>query len=217
MKVKTITYGIKQYRVGGLCHHANLETNQSDSCCCCSYTNEITSIGFSPFNVDWTKYNENKVHQINKSQQHTKGHPSSSSSAFPAISLGFTIFGWDFCVCDRFNPTTEVAGFRLHGWCTLLLAFTCLVHECQDLLSLSVWWNACVQKLDLGLYSYPKEFWGNGVRTHVNSKGKNLLFWKLRGRSKPRRCLMQDSEPNTLPTELFRPPIPSKSMDNFER
>ena len=20
----------------------------------------------------------------------------------PAISLGFTIFGWDFCVCDRF-------------------------------------------------------------------------------------------------------------------
>ena len=36
----------------------------------------------------------------------------------------------------------------------------------------SVRWNACVHRLDLGLYFHPKEFWGNGVRTHVNSKGK---------------------------------------------
>ena len=36
----------------------------------------------------------------------------------------------------------------------------------------SVHWNACVHKLDLGLYSHLKEFWGNGVRTHANSKGK---------------------------------------------
>ena len=36
----------------------------------------------------------------------------------------------------------------------------------------SVCWNACVHRLDLGLYSHPKEFGGNGVRTHVNSKGK---------------------------------------------
>ena len=36
----------------------------------------------------------------------------------------------------------------------------------------SVRWNACVHRLDLGLYSHPTEFWGNGVRTHVNSKGK---------------------------------------------
>ena len=34
----------------------------------------------------------------------------------------------------------------------------------------SVWWNACVHRLDFGLYSHPKEFWGNGARTHVNSK-----------------------------------------------
>ena len=27
-------------------------------------------------------------------------------------------------------------------------------------------------RLDLGLYSHMKEFLGNGVRTHVNSKGK---------------------------------------------
>ena len=30
-------------------------------------------------------------------------------------------------------------------------------------------WNACEHRLDLGSYSHPKEFWGNGVRTHVNS------------------------------------------------
>ena len=36
----------------------------------------------------------------------------------------------------------------------------------------SVRWNACIHRLDLGLYSHPKEFWGSGVRTHVSSKGK---------------------------------------------
>ena len=37
----------------------------------------------------------------------------------------------------------------------------------------SMRWNACVHILDLSLYSRLKEFiWGNGVRTHVNSKGK---------------------------------------------
>ena len=36
----------------------------------------------------------------------------------------------------------------------------------------SVQWNACVHRLDLGLHSHLKEFLGNGVRTHVNSKGK---------------------------------------------
>ena len=33
-------------------------------------------------------------------------------------------------------------------------------------------WNACVHRLDLSLCSHPKEFLGNGVRTHVNSKRK---------------------------------------------
>ena len=36
----------------------------------------------------------------------------------------------------------------------------------------SVRWNACVHRLDLGLYSHPKEFLRNGVRNHVNSKLK---------------------------------------------
>ena len=77
------------------------------------------------------------------------------------------------CVC---NPAIEVVIFHLRGWCMLdvflLLAFTYLGHECQDLgSSESVRWNACVHRLDLDLYSHAK-FLGNGVRTSVNSKGK---------------------------------------------
>ena len=53
---------------------------------------------------------------------------------------GSPLFGWDFCVCDCFsNPTIKVVTFRLRGWCVLcvflLLAFTRLGHERQDLLS----------------------------------------------------------------------------------
>ena len=48
-------------------------------------------------------------------------------------------------------------------------------HAGHDLFE-SVRWNACVQRLDLGLYSHRKELGegggGDGVRTHVNSKGK---------------------------------------------
>ena len=73
----------------------------------------------------------------------------------------------------------------------------------------SVRWNACVHRLDLGLYSYPKEFWGNGVRSHVKSKGKSPLQEKekilLRGGSNPQRCIKQDSKPNTLPTSCSGP------------
>ena len=85
----------------------------------------------------------------------------------------------------------------------LLPTFTRLGHECQDLLSLC---NG-MHRLDLGLYSHPKEFGGNGVRTHVNSKGK---IPSTRKKSPQRRI-----EPTTLhPTrqwaqhianELFQP------------
>ena len=49
----------------------------------------------------------------------------------------------------------------------------------------SVRWNACVHRLRLGLYSHPKEFSGNGVRTHVNSKGKIPSTGKNRFRGAP--------------------------------
>ena len=66
-----------------------------------------------------------------------------ASSLFPAISLGFTIFGKMFAYVTPpffFNPTTdmtEVVKFRPHGWYMLgvflFLAFTHLGRECQDL------------------------------------------------------------------------------------
>ena len=69
----------------------------------------------------------------------------------------------------------------------------------------SLWWNARVHRLDLGLYSHPKEFGRNGVRNHVNSKGKNPLYRILRRGSNPHCCIPQDIESNTLPTKLFWP------------
>ena len=71
----------------------------------------------------------------------------------------------------------------------------------------SVRWNAFVHRLDLGLYSHPKEFWGNGVRTYVNSKGKIPSTGKilLKGGSNLLHCIKQDSEPNTLRTSYSGP------------
>ena len=46
-----------------------------------------------------------------------------------------------------FNPTIEVVTFHLRGWCMLdvflLLAFTCLGYERQDLLSPCVEMHVC--------------------------------------------------------------------------
>ena len=116
------------------------------------------------------------------------------------------------CMWPFFNPTIEVVTFRLCGWCMLgvflLPAFTHLGQERQDLLSLcDVRWNACVHRLDLGLYFHPKEFWGNGVRTHVNFKGKipSTRMILHRGGWNPWRCIKQDSQPNTLPFSYSGP------------
>ena len=49
----------------------------------------------------------------------------------------------------------------------------------------------------------------------LTPKEKNPLYQKLRGASNPRRCITEDSEPNTLPTELFRPPIMLIRNDNY--
>ena len=64
-----------------------------------------------------------------------------SSSLYTTVSLGFAIFGEIFAyVTIFFNPTIEVITFCLCGGCVLgvflLPAFTCLGHECQDLLNL---------------------------------------------------------------------------------
>ena len=69
----------------------------------------------------------------------------------------------------------------------------------------SVRWNACMHRLDLGLYSHPKEFLGSGVRTHVNSKKRSPLSEAHR-RVGPATLHHAGHRANTLPIELFRPP-----------
>ena len=65
----------------------------------------------------------------------------------------------------------------------------------------SVRWNACVHRLDLELYSHPKELLGS--QKSKLAPRKNPLYQRLRGGSDPQGCITQDSKPNTLPTELF--------------
>ena len=76
-------------------------------------------------------------------------------SPFWVIFLRMTLFKK-----KKKNPTMEVVRFRLRNWCMLgvflLPAFNCLGHECQGLLS--PWDGTHVCRLDLGLYSHPKEF-----------------------------------------------------------
>ena len=67
----------------------------------------------------------------------------------------------------------------------------------------SVWWNACVRRLDLGLYSHPKEFLGNGVWTHVKSKGKIPYTGKFPQRRIEPAALWTASRNTT--SELFWP------------
>ena len=74
-----------------------------------------------------------------------------------------------------FNQTIEVVTFRLRGWRMMGVFFVEGIHPSRTRMSgslESVRWNACMHRLYLGLYSHPKEFGGNGVRTHVHSTGK---------------------------------------------
>ena len=68
----------------------------------------------------------------------------------------------------------------------------------------SVRWNACVHRLDLGLYSHPKEFfWGMEFEPMLTPREKSPLLENVpRGGSNPRRC---GQRAQALPTELFRP------------
>ena len=111
---------------------------------------------------------------------------------------------WSF-----FDPTIEVVTFCLCGWC-IWVCFVAGIHPSRIWMPgsfESVWWNACVHRLDLSLYFHPKVFWGNGVRTHVNSKRKISSTTKihLRWGSNPWCCIKQDSEPNTLPMSNSSP------------
>ena len=122
-------------------------------------------------------------------------------------------FGWDFVYLTFFfffkpNPwgSRSQSLWVVHTGCD----FVAGIHPSRTWMSgtfESVRWNAYVHKLDLGLCSHTQQFWGNGIRTHVNSKGKIFSTGKiiLRGGSNPQRFIKQDSEPNTLPMCCFGP------------
>ena len=68
----------------------------------------------------------------------------------------------------------------------------------------SVQWNACVHRLDLSLCSHPKEFFRNGVRTSVISKGK-IPFTRGTEEGQTSTTASRRTASPTLPAELFQP------------
>ena len=127
-------------------------------------------------------------------------------------------------MCDPFcNPTIEVVTFRLRGWCMRSpMMHVAGVYPSRTWMSgsfESVRWNACVHRLDLGLYSHPKEFWGEWSRNPCQPQGKNPLYRK---KNSPQRRI----EPTTLhqtgqrsqhtTNELFRPLSQSDGSNNFQ-
>ena len=74
-------------------------------------------------------------------------------------------------------------------WVFLLLAFTGLGHKVSGSFE-SVQWNACVHRLDLGLYSHPKEvFEGMESEAVLTPREKSPL---------PEKFLQRRIEPMTL-------------------
>ena len=84
--------------------------------------------------------------------------------AFPSYISGVHHFWVRFLrMCPFFNPTIKVVTFRLRGWCVLGVFFVAGIHPSRTWTSGSLEsmpWSACVHRLDLGLYSHPKEFLG---------------------------------------------------------
>ena len=84
--------------------------------------------------------------------------------AFPSYISGVHHFWVRFLhMWPFFNPTVKVVTFRLCGWCLLGVFFVAGMHPSRTWTSgsfESVQWNACMHRLDLSLYSHPKEFWG---------------------------------------------------------
>ena len=66
-----------------------------------------------------------------------------------------------------------------------------------------VQWNACVYRLDLGLYSHPKQIQGMESEPMLTLKEKSPLCGKLRGGLNLQCYIMQEGEPNTLPTSVL--------------
>ena len=133
---------------------------------------------------------------------------SSSFSVYPAISLRFTIFGEIFEYVTIFQSNHRgshiLSSWMMHAGCV----FEANIHQSgtwmSGPLSLRDEMHVCADWTSVCTLSW-KNSLGNGVRTHVNSKGKITSTARPRGRLNPWCCIMKDSQPNTLPTELFPP------------
>ena len=101
-----------------------------------------------------------------------------------------------------YHPTIEVVTFRLRGWCMLgvflLSALTHLGYERQDLLS--PFECMCTQTKPRFILS-SERVWGKESKLMLTPREKSPLPKILPGGGwNPRRCIKEDSEPNTLPT-----------------
>ena len=134
---------------------------------------------------------------------------SSFSSTFPAKSLWCAIFGEIIEYVTIFLKSSHrgshiiPSSWLVHAGC-LCLAFTRL-GQCKDFFSVQAM-DCKSEKTRPQFILSSKRVLGNGVRTHVNSKGKHPLYWRPRGGLNLRHCMTQDSKPNTLLTEQFWSP-----------
>ena len=128
----------------------------------------------------------------------------------PATSLGFIILGEIFAYVTVFSSnhwgSHIPSSWMVHAGCV----FVAGIHPSRTWMSgsfESVQWNACVHRLDLGLYSHPKEFWGIGVRTHVSSNGKIPYTRKKfpQRRLEPMLLHQEGQQAQHITSELFQP------------
>ena len=136
------------------------------------------------------------------------------SDSYEAISVCYNTMKpvVDFCFCSCFVAFPSYISGVHHFWVRFLrmwsffffvdgacwVCFCCQRSPIKDMKVRIFWWNAW---LDLGLYSHPKEFFGEWS---LNPREKSPLPEDvLRGGSNPRRC---GQRAQALPIELFRPP-----------
>ena len=127
-----------------------------------------------------------------------------SSFVFPAIPLGFTISGEIFAYVTVFSPFKSNHHIPSSWMLNAACVFVAGIHPSRTRMSgsfESVQWNACVQRLDLGLYSYLS--FGGIESEPMLTPRERIPSTGSSGGSNPRCFITQDSKPNT---ELFRPP-----------
>ena len=130
----------------------------------------------------------------------------SSSSVFPAVSLGFTNLGWDvLCMWPFFNPKMKSQSVFVDGACWVCI---CCWHSPIYDMNIRNYWGGvmeCMCAQTSPWFILPsKRVLGEWRPNPSELQGKNPLYQRLRG-LKLQRCIRQDSEPNALPTELFWP------------